>query len=64
MVFGWWGPWEGRTLLIGIAVLIKDPRGLLYPSATQGHSEKTATYKPESGFLPDTESARTLISDF
>ena len=51
--------------LNGITTFIKETaESSLIPSATWGHSKKTAIYELESKFSPDTESAGVLILDF
>ena len=53
----------GSSLMNGVNVLTKETRTLsaLYHLRPQ---EKTETYKPESRFSPDPDSADALIFDF
>ena len=59
---GKWLGHEGRALMNGISVLIKEtPESSRYPSAMWGHMEKTAIYGPGSRSSSDTESISVLV---
>lgn len=64
-VFGRWLGHKGGTLINGISAIIKEaPESSLTPSATWGHREKLAVYKPGNETSQDTESAGAFMLNF
>ena len=63
--FGWWLGHEGRALMNGISVLVKEtPEDSLPPSTMWGYSKKITLYERGSGPSPGARYASALILDF
>lgn len=65
--FGRWGRWldqEGRALMNGVGIPIRDPRVLLCPSCHGRTQEKTVANEPGSRHSPDTNPAGALALNF